>query len=150
MKIDPANNPILSFSDSHPAKRFLILHQEFNRRWVGFEISYSTRPAIPDLEWCSDQTNGTVKLSGLLYKFISFTPVLVEWLESSHTLSEYEQQSLDTIRLIHHLINTAERDCLDQIKPVHHEMMQELRMLLAAWEHSITIRIDFQQGNHHV
>ena len=150
MKIDPANNPILSFSDSHPAKRFLILHQEFNRRWVGFEISYSTRPAIPDLEWCSDQTNGPVKLSGLLYKYISFTPVLSEWLEPSRTLSEYELQSLDTIRLIYHLINTAERACRDQIKPVHHEMMQELRMLLAAWEHSISDRIDVQQGNHHV
>ena len=150
MRIDPANKPILSYPDTHPAKLFLLAHQGFNRKWVGFEIGYSNGPSLPDLMWNSILTDRIQRLSGLLYKYVSYTPVLHQWLNPTSTLSDLEQQNLNTIDLVSELINEAERMCADQIQAFHKEMFKDLRELLQVWNHSITQRIEFQQGGHHV
>ena len=145
MKIDPANKPLLRLADDHPAKAFLLAHREFKERWVGFEIQWPQRAGIPDLVWHSDIENRELRLSGVLYKYISYTPVLTDWLNPSPTLSDHERWSLSQIDTIEALIEEAKSESSEARDEFHAQLFHELQVLLDIWRRSITQRIRIQQ-----
>ena len=141
MRIHLDNKPILALPDNHPAKRFLLNHAEFCSQWIGFEISYPDKEEFPDLVWHSKSQNKSVCLSDILYKYISFTPVLSDWVLNPKTQTESEKTYLVTIAVISTLINEAQSCCPGQIQPFHNSLIRSLLRLLNNWESSITARI---------
>ena len=139
MKIDRQNAPILQWDESHPARRFLEIHAKFCTECIAFEI-YGYDGCVSDLEWFSKLKCGNYKLSSIFYAYISFTPILVDWLDETEDVSEYESRDLLRIEECRTLLLEASASAREKQRSDCFELIDRCEEVLDAWEASIVER----------
>lgn len=139
--ISRENRKILDFDDDHPAKRFLVEHEKFCRECVGFEVVYSGRPAIADVTWISDVLQGrSALLSHVLYKYLSFTPVLIGWIDSSADTSEADGHDMANINVCRRLLLEAKIEAGKSGNMCAEAIIDRAEAIVDLWEASIKAR----------
>lgn len=140
---------VLSFPDSHPAKRFVEAFEACRSRCVGRDIDWPERPAI-DQHWVSEVDRREWKFSQWAYIYLSYTLNPREWLEEYNQprLSASEEQFLQSLPHCLQLLDECSRAAAVQ---ANHEIIEMVamcrevfRLQQAAIEYRLRLATDSQ------
>jgi len=111
----------------------------FRKRFVGQEISFSSRSSPIEMAWFSPSLQKQMKLSSLLYVYFSFTPHPRSWKEMPPYVTSEERFELSRIAECRTLVDEAiNSDAL--IADSVLQTLTEANRLLDLWHRSIIER----------
>ena len=117
---------ILSFPDSHPAKRFVEEFEACRFRCVGRDIHWPEQAAI-DQHWISEVDHREWRFSQWAYVYLSYTLNPREWLEEYNQpcLSQSEEQFLQSLP---RCLQLLEECCQAATAQANHEILEMIAM----------------------
>lgn len=137
MRIDRQNKPILAYPDDHPAKAFLLGHRDFCNRWVAFELNH---PPEADPTWHSATRGKRMTLSGVLYMYFAFTPILRGWLDQPPEPSGEEEVGIKEIAECEQLLEEARVAAVATGSELAQHIIAEAQHVLTLWRTCIVAR----------
>jgi hypothetical protein len=142
LRIHRRNDPLAALSDSHPAKRALILHGECQRDCAGREIQWpeGKREAV-DQVWISELDRRRWTFAGFVYAYICFDLILDGWLERPPFLTNCEREDLAKMPRLYGLLDECEQAAQAEDNLTIIGMLRQVREFLNAWEAAIFQRI---------
>jgi len=113
MDVERLNGEILTWPETHAARRFLEAFIRCRRDCVGCEIVFEGSGRRPvDQEWRSSVDGTKWTFSKFAYLFLSFDVVLDGWLSNSPTLTASERESLRQIPVLRQMLFDCQQAAL--------------------------------------
>ena len=142
MKVNKKNLPILEFPESHPAHRLLKVLVDSWEKCAGCEIAWPEDPeSAVDQTWYSQISQRARTFSGIVYEFLCFDLILVEWIERPPFVTREEKALLNQLDLMEALIGecraAAEADGNFRVLP----LIDTVSHVIVVWRTSIQARI---------